>query len=41
MKQINKTILIFLFTAAVIAGGCNATKKNNCGCPNKRGLVGY
>ncbi len=33
-------MLVLLVTCTVFSG-CSATKKNNCGCPNKKGMVGY
>ena len=30
--------LIFLF---ITMTGCSSLKKSNCGCPSKKGMVGY
>ncbi len=34
-------ISFMLIMVAAIAAGCDASKKGQCGCPNKKGLVGY
>ncbi|MFO0414279.1 MAG: hypothetical protein ACK50E_01395 [Bacteroidota bacterium] len=31
---------ILVFTL-LVSTGCSSLKKNNCGCPNKKGMVGY
>ena len=41
MKKINNIALILLLAVTFLATGCSASKKNNCGCPSKKGLVGY
>ncbi len=45
MKHLHKVLLISLLAVSVIAGSCSSGKlfgkKNNCGCPSKKGLVGY
>lgn len=38
--------LLLLVIAAYLATGCGSSKgifkkKNDCGCPNKKGMVGY
>ncbi|MFY7880516.1 MAG: hypothetical protein ACOVP6_10630 [Lacibacter sp.] len=35
-----RLVLVLLVTCTALSG-CSATKKNNCGCPNKKGMVGY
>ncbi|MFN4286863.1 MAG: hypothetical protein ACK4E8_12975 [Lacibacter sp.] len=31
-----------LLLLVLLAGaGCSSAKKSNCGCPNKKGMVGY
>lgn len=46
MIRLNK-ILLALFFIGVLAAGCNKNyytskaKGNDCGCPNKKGMVGY
>jgi len=46
MVRLNK-ILLALFLIGIIAAGCNKNyytskaKGNDCGCPNKKGMVGY
>lgn len=36
-------ILLVLVLVAAFAGGCASTKggKSGCGCPNRKGFVGY
>jgi outer membrane murein-binding lipoprotein Lpp len=41
MKKVNNIILIFLLAATILVTGCSSSKKSNCGCPNKKGMVGY
>jgi predicted component of type VI protein secretion system len=41
MQQIKKITLLFLIAACLIATGCSSSKKGQCGCPNKQGMVGY
>lgn len=41
MKTVSKILLILLVTVATFAMSCNASKKSNCGCPSKSGMVGY
>lgn len=41
MKIVNKILLILLIMIAVFAVSCNSSKKSSCGCPSKKGLVGY
>ena len=47
MKRLNKIVLVVLLIVAVGAAGCNKNyytskaKGNDCGCPNKKGMVGY
>jgi hypothetical protein len=42
-----KILYITLFTIAIIIAGCSKNhysgsgKGSNCGCPNKKGMVGY
>jgi hypothetical protein len=47
MKRLNKIVIAVLLIAAVGATSCNKNyytskaKGNDCGCPNKKGMVGY
>jgi hypothetical protein len=41
MKSLKKLLLSLIIVIAFFAIGCNSSKKNNCGCPNKKGMVGY
>jgi predicted component of type VI protein secretion system len=42
MQRSTKFSFLLLVTVILMLGsGCSASKKNNCGCPNKKGMVGY
>jgi hypothetical protein len=42
MQRSTKIVFLLLVTVALFLGsGCSASKKNSCGCPNKKGMVGY
>lgn len=41
MKKLNDILLVFLLALTLLSAGCSSSKKNNCGCPNKKGMVGY
>ena len=41
MQQYFKIALSFMLIASIFLNGCTSSKKSNCGCPNKRGMVGY
>lgn len=42
MQRSSKIVFLLLITVALFLGsGCSASKKNSCGCPNKKGMVGY
>lgn len=41
MKSFSKILFLLLVTVAISAMSCSASKKSNCGCPNKQGMVGY
>lgn len=41
MKIANKIFLALFIMIAVLTISCNSSKKSNCGCPNKKGMVGY
>ncbi|HNJ28841.1 MAG TPA: hypothetical protein PKG89_14110 [Ferruginibacter sp.] len=42
MQQITKKALFVLIIAVLATtAGCSSSKKNQCGCPNKSGMVGY
>ena len=47
MKRNNKILLLLLFLGTIVAFGCNKNyysgtgKGSNCGCPSKKGMVGY
>lgn len=42
MKNLKKSIIFTLILVALVGStACSASKKSNCGCPNKKGMVGY
>ncbi|MEO6134468.1 MAG: hypothetical protein ABIP35_04910 [Ginsengibacter sp.] len=41
MKTVSSIMFVLLLAVALCATSCSASKKNNCGCPNKQGMVGY
>lgn len=42
MKQLNKLPLLLLIIATILLfASCASSKKGQCGCPNKQGMVGY
>lgn len=41
MKYVNKILLLVFIIVSIFALSCNASKKSNCGCPSKKGMVGY
>jgi hypothetical protein len=41
-RFITKNTIWIMLAVVLLAGtGCSALKKNSCGCPNKKGMVGY
>ena len=40
MRRFYKISLFLILVTALVATGCSSTKKG-CGCPNKKGMVGY
>lgn len=41
MQRSTKFGFLLLLVAVLLMAGCSASKKNSCGCPNKKGMVGY
>jgi len=44
MKKLNLNILFLLIIITLIGTSCSSSKSafnKNCGCPNKKGMVGY
>jgi len=41
MQKLLKITLILTLLVSLIATGCSSSKKGQCGCPNKQGMVGY
>jgi hypothetical protein len=41
MQKTKKITLLFLIAISLVATSCSSSKKGQCGCPNKQGMVGY
>lgn len=41
MKKTLKFACLLLLSFTLVATGCASSKKGQCGCPSKRGMVGY
>ncbi len=41
MQRSTRFGFLLLLVAVLLMAGCSASKKNSCGCPNKKGMVGY
>ena len=41
MKKATNFALMLLVAVSLFAGSCSSSKKSNCGCPSKKGMVGY
>jgi len=41
MQRSARASFLLLLITVLFMTGCSASKKNNCGCPNKKGMVGY
>jgi len=45
LKALKKSSILLiasiLFLSLLALTGCSSLKKNSCGCPNKKGMVGY
>ena len=41
MQKLIKIGLVALIAVSFMVSSCSTSKKGSCGCPNKRGLVGY
>jgi hypothetical protein len=41
MKKIFKITILLTLTVGLAVTGCSSSKKGQCGCPNKQGMVGY
>jgi hypothetical protein len=39
MRKVNLILIILLFTSVIVSTGCSGSKQ--CGCPSKKGMVGY
>lgn len=41
MKNLNHIIVLALLFLLLAGTACTAAKKSDCGCPSKKGMVGY
>ncbi len=41
VKILNIYIISVLLILTIAGTSCSASKKSNCGCPSKKGMVGY
>lgn len=41
MQRSTRFGFLLLLVSVLLLSGCSASKKNGCGCPNKKGMVGY
>jgi predicted component of type VI protein secretion system len=41
MKNLTKISALLLIVVTLFATGCSSSKKGACGCPQKKGFVGY
>lgn len=42
MNIMNKNIiLVIALLLTLVVTSCSVSKRGNCGCPSKRGMVGY
>jgi hypothetical protein len=41
MKNVNRYLVLLLLVLMVAGTSCSALKSNKCGCPSKKGMVGY
>jgi len=41
MKRFFAITIICILTTSLFVTGCSSSKKGQCGCPNKQGMVGY
>jgi hypothetical protein len=41
MQRSTNFLFLLLLSAVLFMASCSSAKKSNCGCPNKKGMVGY
>ena len=41
MERLFKISSLLLLAISLLGTGCSSSKKGQCGCPNKQGMVGY
>jgi hypothetical protein len=41
MKKVVKIGLFVLLVGSLALTSCSSSKKSQCGCPNRQGMVGY
>ena len=40
-RLIKISAIVIIIVSCFAVSGCSASKKGQCGCPNKQGIVGY
>jgi hypothetical protein len=41
MKKTQRNLFFLLILVLLAGSACSASKKGNCGCPSKKGMIGY
>jgi len=41
MQKLFKLALLLIMATSLVVSGCSSSKKGQCGCPQKNGMVGY
>jgi hypothetical protein len=39
--KMNQLVILMFFMVALALASCGTSKNGNCGCPNRKGMVGY
>lgn len=41
MKKLFKITILLTLLASLVITGCTSSRKGQCGCPSKTGMIGY
>lgn len=41
MQKLFKITLLLIVATSLVFSGCSSSKKGQCGCPQKQGMIGY
>jgi outer membrane murein-binding lipoprotein Lpp len=41
MQKLFKITVLLVVIVSLVISGCSSSKKGQCGCPSKTGMVGY